>query len=132
VNKSIYKKIMNEAVVSTGKVYSNPYANSFKSPKQIEEDLDTPAKYSDNEAKLHIDADITKMSKLLGKASQQVIKIMMDGVKGGRYDALDIQRGIEFGPWNRTHEGERPFMKMLWMKVRSGFRRYMPKRKLRK
>tara|TARA_R100001377_G_scaffold35771_1_gene19773 strand:+ start:85 stop:483 length:399 start_codon:yes stop_codon:yes gene_type:complete len=132
VNKSIYKKIMNEAVISTGKVYSNPYANSFKSPKQIEEDLDTPAKYSDNEAKLHIDADITKMSKLLGKASQQVIKIMMDGVKGGRYDALDIQRGIEFGPWNRTHEGERPFMKMLWRKVRSGFRRYMPKGKLRK
>jgi len=123
---------MNEAVISTGKVYSNPYANSFKSPKQIEEDLDTPAKYSDNEAKLHIDADITKMSKLLGKASQQVIKIMMDGVKGGRYDALDIQRGIEFGPWNRTHEGERPFMKMLWRKVRSGFRRYMPKGKLRK
>ncbi len=132
MNKSIYKKIMNEAVISTGKVYSNPYANSFKSPKQIEEDLDTPAKYSDNEAKLHIDADITKMSKLLGKASQQVIKIMMDGVKGGRYDALDIQRGIEFGPWNRTHEGERPFMKMLWRKVRSGFRRYMPKGKLRK
>ena len=123
---------MNEAVISTGKVYSNPYANSFKSPKQIEEDLDTPAKYSDNEAKLHIDADITKMSKLLGKASQQVIKIMMDGVKGGRYDALDIQRGIEFGPWNRTHEGERPFMKMLWRKVRSGFRRYIPKGKLRK
>jgi len=33
------------------------------------------------------------MSKVLGKASQEVIKIMMDGVKGGKYDALDIQRG---------------------------------------
>jgi len=96
------------------------------------EDLDTPSKYSNPEAKLHIDADIKKMSKHLGKASQQVIKIMMDGVKGGRYDALDIQRGIEFGPMNRTHEGERPFMKMLWRKVRNGFRRYMPKGKLRK
>ena len=98
----------------------------------LKEDLDTPAKYSSNEAKLHIDADVKKMSKFLGKASQECIKIMMDGVKGNRYDALDIQRGIKFGPFNRTHEGERPFMSMLWHKVRSGFRRYMPKGKLRK
>jgi len=96
------------------------------------EDLDTPSKYSNPESKLHIDADIKKMSNYLGKASQQVIKIMMDGVKGGRYDALDIQRGIEYGPMNRTHKGERPFMKELWLKVRKGFRRYMPKGKLRK
>ena len=126
------KKLIENASVSMGQVHSNPYASSFKSPEQIEEDLDTPAKYSDNEAKLHIDADVKKMSKHLGKASQQCIKIMMDGVKGGRYDALDIQRGIEFGPFNRTHEGERPFMKMLWRKVRSGFRRYSPKGKLRR
>jgi hypothetical protein len=96
------------------------------------EDLNTPAKYSSKEAKLHIDADIKKMSKFLGKASQECIRIMMDGVKSGKYDALDIQRGIKFGAFNRTHEGERPFMSMLWHKVRSGFRRYMPKGKLRK
>ena len=76
--------------------------------------------------------DVSKMSKILGKASQQVIKVMMDGVKGGKYDALDIVRGIETGNLNRTHDGERPFMKMLWRKVRSGFRRYIPKGKLRK
>ena len=57
---------------------------------------------------------------------------MMDGVKGGRYDAMDIVRGIETGPLNRTHEGERPFMKMLWRKVRDGFRRYSKNKKLRK
>ena len=74
--------------------------------------------------------DVSKMSKILGKASQQVIKVMMDGVKGGKYDAMDIVRGIETGNLNRTHEGERPFMKMLWRKVRSGFRRYIPKGKL--
>ena len=91
-----------------------------------------PAKYSNPEAKQQMDSDVIKMSKILGKASQQVIKIMMDGVKGGKYDALDIIRGIETGAWNRTHEGERPFMKMLWRKVRNGFRRYMPKGKLRK
>ena len=75
---------------------------------------------------------ITGSTSVLGNASQQVIKIMMDGVKSGKYDALDIIRGIETGNLNRTHEGERPFMKMLWRKVRNGFRRYMPKGKLRK
>jgi len=99
----------------------------------VNEDMDyVPAKFSNPEAKSHMDVDIKKMSTLLGKASQQCIKIMMDGVKGGKYDALDIIRGIETGAWNRTHEGERPFMKMLWRKVRNGFRRYMPKGKLRK
>jgi hypothetical protein len=91
-----------------------------------------PAKWSSQEARLHLDKDIKDMSKILGKASQQVIKIMMNGVKGGRYDALDIVRGIETGPWNRTHDGERHFMKMLWRKVREGFRRYSPDRKLKR
>ena len=99
----------------------------------VNEDMDyVPAKFSNPEAKSHMDDDVKKMSTLLGKASQQVIKIMMDGVKSGKYDALDIIRGIETGDLNRTHEGERPFMKMLWRKVRNGFRRYMPKGKLRK
>ena len=99
----------------------------------LNEDMDyVPAKFSNPEAKSHMDSDVRQMSKILGKASQQVIKIMMDGVKSGKYDALDIIRGIETGNLNRTHEGERPFMKMLWRKVRNGFRRYMPKGKLRK
>ena len=99
----------------------------------LTEDFDAvPAKWSSQEARKQMDNDVVKMSKILGKASQQVIKVMMDGVKGGKYDALDIVRGIETGNLNRTHEGERPFMKMLWRKVRSGFRRYIPKGKLRK
>ncbi len=91
-----------------------------------------PAGWSSSEAKQQMNNDVSKMSKILGKASQEVIKVMMDGVKGGKYDALDIIRGIDTGEWNRTHEGERNFMKMLWRKVRKGFRRYMPKGKLRK
>jgi|TARA_R110000824_G_scaffold242608_1_gene431268 hypothetical protein len=127
------RDILEEATVSMGQVHSNPYVTSFKSLKQIEEDMDYfPAKFSNPEAKSHMDNDVKQMSKILGKASQQVIKVMMDGVKGGRYDALDIVRGIETGPWDRTHDGEKPFMKMLWRKVRKGFRRYMPKGKLRK
>ena len=99
----------------------------------ISEDFDASlSNWSSPEARKHMDIDVVKMSKILGKASQQVIKVMMDGVKGGKYDAMDIPRGIETGNLNRTHEGERPFMKMLWRKVRSGFRRYMPKGKLRK
>ena len=127
------KELLSEKTIPMGQVRSNPYASSFKSPEQIAEDMDyVPAKFSNPEAKSHMDNDVRQMSKILGKASQQVIKVMMDGVKGGRYDALDIVRGIETGPLNRTHNGERPFMKMLWRKVRSGFRRYMPKGKLRK
>ena len=104
-----------------------------KKNESVDEKMNyVPAKFSNPEAKSHMDNDVRQMSKILGKASQQVIKIMMDGVKGGKYDALDIIRGIETGEWNRTHEGERPFMKMLWRKVRNGFRRYMPKGKLRK
>lgn len=92
----------------------------------------TPSAFSTPEARLHLDKDIKEMSKHLGKASQQSIKIMMDGVKGGRYDALDIQRGLEYGPVRRMHYGEKEFLKMLWRKVREGFRRYSPDRKLKR
>ena len=112
MSKSIYKKMIRESV--------------------NEDFWALPADWSSSEARLHMDADVKKMSKVLGKASQQVIKVMMNGVKGGKYDALDIVRGIETGPWDRTHEGERTFMKMLWRKVRDGFRRYTKDRKLRK
>ena len=99
----------------------------------ISEDFDArPADWSSPEAKQQMNNDVVKMSKILGKASQQVIKVMMNGVKGGKYDAMDIIRGIDTGEWNRTHNGERHFMKMLWRKVRDGFRRYSKDRELRK
>ena len=123
------KKLLKETSISMGQVHSNPYAHSFKTSEQIEE---APMAYSSPEAQQILNQDIKKMSGILGKASQQIIKIMMNGVKGGRYDAMDIVRGIDTGPLNRTHEGERPFMKMLWRKVRSGFRRYSKMGKLRK
>ena len=96
----------------------------FSSPSQLP--------YSSKEAQIQVDKDLNVMSKYLGKASQQVIKTMMNGVKGGKYDAMDIIRGIDTGDWNRTHDGERNFMKMLWRKVRDGFRRYSKNKKLRK
>ena len=89
------------------------------------------APFSSPEAKQQVDRDLTIMSNYLGKASQQVIKTMMDGVKSGQYDAMDLQRGIKTGPVKRTHFGETDFIQQLWHKVRSGFRRYSKRGKLR-
>ena len=88
-------------------------------------------KFSSPEAKVHVNKDVTTMSKFLGKASQQVIKTMMDGVKSGKYDAMDLARGIQVGPIKRTHYGETDFIQQLWNKVREKFRRYSKRGKLR-
>jgi hypothetical protein len=90
----------------------------------------TMAPFSSKEARQHVNQDIKKMSKFLGKASQQVIKLMMDGVKGGKYTAMDISRGIKEGPAGRTHFGELGFIQQLWNKVRDKFRRYSKDKKL--
>ena len=88
------------------------------------------APFSSQEARSHINSDIKDMSKLLGKTSQQVIKIMMDGVRKGKYTAMDISRGIKEGPAQRTHFGEMTFIQSLWTKMRDKFRRYSKDRKL--
>jgi hypothetical protein len=88
------------------------------------------APFSSQEARHHINSDIRDMSKLLGKTSQQVIKIMMDGVKRGKYTAMDISRGIKEGPAKRTHFGEMTFIQSLWNKMREKFRKYSKDGKL--
>ena len=110
--KSIYKKLMNE-------IDEAP----LTSPSQLP--------YSSPEAQKMAEKDIIGMSKILGKASQMSIKKMMDGVKAKKYDAFDLQRAIMSGPIRDTHTGERDFMRVLWNKVRSGFRRYSKRGKLR-
>ena len=136
----LYKKIINENSIIQAPTETSMRINNtvdafdfFTSRKVFSNKPvnEAPMAYSSPEAKQQLDRDIVSMSNVLGKASQQVIKIMMDGVKSGKYDAMDIPRGIDTGPLNRTHEGERPFMKMLWRKVRSGFRRYSKSGKLR-
>ena len=97
----------------------------------MEGELDEVLPFSSPEAKQQVDNDLVIMSKYLGKASQQVIKTMMDGVKGGKYDAMDLARGIQTGPVKRTHYGEADFIQQLWSKVKSGFRRYSKRGKLR-
>ena len=137
--KSIYKKIITEnTFVQAPKeiadvITNNNDAFNFFTSKRVfgEASWDSPPPFSSSEAQKHVDRDVTIMSKFIGKASQQVIKTMMDGVKSGRYDALDLQRGFQYGPVKRAHFGEIDFIKQLWLKVRDGFRRYSKDRKLR-
>ena len=111
-NKTSYKKLMeiNEAPLS--------------SPSQLP--------FSSIEAQKMVEKDVIKIGKIIGKASAQSIKVMMDGVKGGRYDALDLQRAIVSGPVRDTGTGQRDLMRTLWNRVRDGFRRYTKRGKLRK
>ena len=123
-----------QAPTSTTSVISNnSEAFDFFTSKRVfgEKKIDEAPAFSSPEAKQHVDKDLVLMSKYLGKASQQVIKTMMDGVKGGKYDAMDLARGIQVGPVKRTHYGEADFIQQLWNKVKSGFRRYSKRGKLR-
>ena len=137
--KSNYKKLMTEGVYfqapksSVIRVNSTKDAFDFFTSRKVfgERRIDEAPAYSSQEAKIHVEGDLDKMSKILGKASQQSIKVMMDGVKGGKYDAMDLARGIQSGPVKRTHFGETDFIKQLWNKVRDGFRRYSKRGKLR-
>ena len=97
----------------------------------MERELNELPAFSSPEASKQVDIDLVKMSKILGKASQQVIKTMMNGVKSHKYDAMDLQRGLQQGDVRRTHFGEINFIQQLWTKVRSGFRRYTSTGKFR-
>ena len=90
----------------------------------MEGELNELPAFSSPEASKQVDIDLVKMSKILGKASQQCIKLMMDGVKHNWYNTMDLSRGIQTGPVKATHYGERDFIKQLWHKVKSGFKRY--------
>ena len=137
--KSNYKKLMTEGVYfqapksSVIRINSTKDAFDFFTSRKVfgERRIDEVPAFSSQEAKIHVESDLDKMSKILGKASQQSIKVMMDGVKGGKYDGMDLARGIKTGPVKRTHYGETDFIQQLWNKVKSGFRRYSKRRKLR-
>ena len=81
--------------------------------------------YSNAEAKKFVEKDINTMGKYFNKASQLSIKTMMDGVKGGRYDAMDIIQSIKSGPAQDTSVGVRDMLIVLWSKVDKRFRKYL-------
>ena len=82
-------------------------------------------KYSSPEAKQFVEKDIKQMGKFFNKASQQTIKTMMDGVKSGKYDGMDLIRGIKTGPAGDTSMGVRDMLGVLWTKVDKRFRSYL-------
>lgn len=120
---------------ATDVISNNSDAFDFFTSKKVfgEAPLTSPSQlpYSSPEAKQMVEKDIQKMSKILGKASQQSVRVMMDGVKGKKYDAFDIQRAIMSGPVRDTGTGQRQILRALWNRVRDGFRRYSKRGKLR-
>ncbi len=88
--------------------------------------------YSSPDAQKGIQKDMKVFGDLLGKASQKVIKGMLDGVKAGRYDAMDIQVALKQYRPASTHGYEAEFISKLWLKMRERFRKYIPGGKLRR
>ena len=69
---------------------------------------------------------------ILGKASQQIINGMMDGVKKGQFQPLDIQVALKKNRPSQAHGYEAEFISSLWLKMRDKFRKYIPGGKLRR
>ena len=65
------KKLINEKTVSMGRVHSNPYASSFKSPKQIEEDGHTDVPSAIRKLKTSIEDANEIMNKLNSMSEEQ-------------------------------------------------------------
>jgi len=93
--------------------------------------MGTQLKYSTPEAKTFVERDVQQMGKFLNKASQQSIKVMLSGVKSGKYDAMDLIRGIKEGPAQDTSVGVRSMLQVLWGKVEKRFRSYLRGKKRR-
>ena len=93
--------------------------------------IGTQLKYSTPEAKTFVEKDVRQMGKFLNKASQQSIKVMLSGVKSGKYDAMDLIRGIKEGPAADTSVGVRSMLQVLWSKVEKRFRQYLGGKKRR-
>ncbi len=87
--------------------------------------------YSNAEAAKHVQQDVKEMGQIFNKSSQRAIAIMLSGVKGGKYDAMDLIRGIKQGDIRDTSKGVRDMLQVLWSKVEKRFRKYLGGRKTR-
>lgn len=81
--------------------------------------------YSTPEAKKFVEKDIQQMGTIFNKSSQRAIAIMLSGVKDGKYDAMDLIRGIKEGNIRDTSKGVREMLQVLWGKVEKRFRSYL-------
>ena len=81
--------------------------------------------YSNPESKKMVQQDIQEMGKIFNKSSQRAIAMMLSGVKNGKYDAMDLIRGIKQGNVRDTSKGVREMLQVLWSKVEKRFRKYL-------
>ena len=88
--------------------------------------------YSSQEAGQSAQNAIKQYADVLGKASQQIIRGMIDSVKSGQFEPLDIQAALKKNRPSKAHGYEAQFISDLWLKTRDKFRKYMPKGKLRR
>ena len=87
--------------------------------------------FSNPEAQKLVEKDIQEMGKIFNKSSQRAIAIMLSGVKNGKYDAMDLIRGIKQGNVRDTSMGVRDMLQVLWNKVEKRFRKYLGGKKRR-
>jgi len=88
--------------------------------------------YSSPQAGQSAQSAVKQYADILGKASQQIIGGMMDGVKKGQFEPLDIQAALKKNRPSQAHGYEAEFISNIWLKMRDKFRKYMPKGKLRR
>ena len=81
--------------------------------------------FSNPEAQKLVEKDIQEMGKIFNKSSQRAIAMMLSGVKNGKYDAMDLIRGIKQGKVRDTSKGVREMLQVLWNKVEKRFRKYL-------
>ena len=87
--------------------------------------------FSNPEAQKLVEKDIQEMGKIFNKSSQRAIAMMLSGVKNGKYDAMDLIRGIKQGNVRDTSMGVRDMLQVLWNKVEKRFRKYLGGKKRR-
>ncbi len=87
--------------------------------------------FSNPESQKFVEKDIQEMGKIFNKSSQRAIAIMLSGVKNGKYDAMDLIRGIKQGNVRDTSKGVREMLQVLWNKVENRFRKYLGGKKRR-
>ena len=87
--------------------------------------------FSNPEAQKLVEKDIQEMGKIFNKSSQRAIAMMLSGVKNGKYDAMDLIRGIKQGKIRDTSKGVREMLQVLWNKVENRFRKYLRGKKRR-
>ena len=100
-------------------------------PFEDEEEMNEMA-YSSPEAGQLAQNAIKQYADVLGKASQQIIRGMIDSVKSGQFEPLDIQAALKKNRPSQAHGYEAEFISNIWLKMRDKFRKYMPKGKLRR